>query len=155
VWVGAEGELEVVEEVVSLEAASSSRSSNHVAFAVAEVVLEEGADMKYGYVQREAAGAMHFKSTLVQQVRGTGKGTTLGHMRIAGSVKKEEVGCSAWEVGCFPYFVTAWRNDLCKCPRLGVIRWKGGCAIFLILPHWDSRKTRMLKTHFLGLPLGN
>ena len=75
VSVAADGEVEVVEEVVSLGASSSSSgtsgssSSNHVAFAVAEVVLEEGADMKYGYVQREATGAMHFKSTLVQQVR--------------------------------------------------------------------------------------
>jgi Fe-S cluster assembly protein SufD len=60
----AEGsEVEVVEEVVSV-----GTSSNHTSFAVTEVHLAEGASLKYGYVQREAAGAQQFKSTLVSQV---------------------------------------------------------------------------------------
>jgi hypothetical protein len=37
---------------------------------VAEVVLGEGAQLKHGYVHREASGAQHFKATLVKQVRG-------------------------------------------------------------------------------------
>jgi Fe-S cluster assembly scaffold protein SufB len=60
----AEGsEVEVVEEVVSV-----GTSSNHTSFAVTEAHLAEGASLKYGYVQREAAGAQQFKSTLVSQV---------------------------------------------------------------------------------------
>jgi len=97
VSVAADGEIEVVEEVVSLGASSSSSgasgsssSSNHVAFAVAEVVLEEGADMKYGYVQREAAGAMHFKSTLVQQAEGST--FKMVEVSVGGSLARHDLG---------------------------------------------------------------
>jgi Fe-S cluster assembly protein SufD len=61
--------LELVEEFVSASAADGA----HLAMPVAEVVLEEGAALKHGYVNREAQGATHFKATLVTQV-----GTCIG-----------------------------------------------------------------------------
>jgi Fe-S cluster assembly protein SufD len=62
--VGANAGCEVIEEFVS-DAAGS-----HISMPVAEVVLGEGAQLKHGYVHREASGAQHFKATLVKQVRG-------------------------------------------------------------------------------------
>lgn len=59
---GANTSCEVVEEFVS-DAAGS-----HVSMPVAEIVLGEGAELKHGYVHREASGAQHYKATLVQQV---------------------------------------------------------------------------------------
>lgn len=62
VSLGANSSCEVVEEFVS------DAAGTHVSMPVAEVVLGQGSELKHGYVQREAAGAQHYKATLVKQV---------------------------------------------------------------------------------------
>jgi hypothetical protein len=63
---GASSSAEVIEEFVADTAAASSGA--YLGMPVAEVALGVGAELKHGYVQREAAGAQHFKATLVSQV---------------------------------------------------------------------------------------
>lgn len=63
IHLSADASLEVVEEYVS-----AAPDGTHLGLAVAEVVLEQGASLRHGYVNREAKGAAHFKSTLVTQV---------------------------------------------------------------------------------------
>lgn len=67
VSLGANASCEVIEEYVTAAAAAAG-SAAHVSIPVAEVVIGEGAELKHGYVHREAAGAQHFKATLVSQV---------------------------------------------------------------------------------------
>lgn len=62
VSLGANSSCEVVEEFVS------NAAGTHVSMPVAEVALGEGSELKHGYVHREAAGAQHYKATLVKQV---------------------------------------------------------------------------------------
>jgi Fe-S cluster assembly protein SufD len=64
--VGKDASCEIIEEFVSQAAGS------HVSMPVAELVLGEGSELKHGYVHREAAGAQHFKATLVTQVSAFG-----------------------------------------------------------------------------------
>jgi Fe-S cluster assembly protein SufD len=60
---------EVVEEFVAAAGGDDAAASGaYITMPVAEVALGEGASLKHGYVQREAAGAQHFKATLVSQV---------------------------------------------------------------------------------------
>jgi len=61
---GANASCELVEEYVS------DAAGHHVSMPVAEVQLGAGSELKHGYVEREAAGAQHFKATLVTQVGG-------------------------------------------------------------------------------------
>jgi hypothetical protein len=57
--------LEMVEEYVTDAGASHG---SHVTMPVAEVALGPAASLKHGYINREGAGAQHFKATLVSQV---------------------------------------------------------------------------------------
>lgn len=61
---GPNASCELVEEYVS------DAAGHHVSMPVAEVQLGAGSELKHGYVEREAAGAQHYKATLVTQVGG-------------------------------------------------------------------------------------
>ena len=84
VVLGRGAEAEVVEEHVS------AGSGNHAVFAVAEVLLAPGAALKHGYVQREAAGSVHFKSTLVEQAESSSY--SLVEARVGGALSRHDLG---------------------------------------------------------------
>jgi hypothetical protein len=77
-------QVEVIEEFVS------ATGGEHAVFAVAEVVLDTEAMLKHGYVQREAAGSVHFKSTLVDQAEGSCY--SLVETRVGGGLSRHDVG---------------------------------------------------------------
>jgi Fe-S cluster assembly protein SufD len=76
--------VEVIEEYVSAGGCDTA------VFAVAEVVLGTEAMLKHGYVQREAAGSVHLKSTLVDQAEGSSY--SLVEARVGGGLSRHDVG---------------------------------------------------------------
>ncbi|KAI8464572.1 MAG: iron-sulfur cluster assembly protein [Monoraphidium minutum] len=83
---GKGAEAEVVEEYVS----AAEGAGDHAVFAVAEVQLDACAALRHGYVQREAAGSVHFKATLVEQ--GEGSSYTLNEARVGSGLSRHDVG---------------------------------------------------------------
>lgn len=86
VSLGKGAELEVVEEFVS----TATGAGQHAVFAVAEVLLDACASLRHGYVQREAAGSVHIKSTLVDQAEGSSY--SLVEARVGGGLSRHDLG---------------------------------------------------------------
>jgi Fe-S cluster assembly scaffold protein SufB len=102
VALGAGADAEVVEEFVS----AAAGAGRHAVFAVAEVVLEPGASLRHGYVQREAPGSVHFKATLVDQAEGSSY--SLVEARVGGALSRHDVGVAQ----CGPDTSTRMRHFL-------------------------------------------
>lgn len=100
VALGRGAEAEVVEEFVSAGAGATA------VFAVAEVLLGPGASLKHGYVQREAAGSVHLKSTLVDQAEGSSY--NLVEARVGGGLARHDLGVAQ----CGPDTATRMRHFL-------------------------------------------
>jgi hypothetical protein len=105
---------EVVEEFVS------DAAGTHVSMPVAEVVLGEGSELKHGYVHREAAGAQHYKATLVSQV-----------CWVVGTVGKSGCWhCAGQQVG----------SDCCSW-------WSGNCLLQLVVRQTHQYRSTPVRLH--------
>lgn len=83
--------LEVIEEYVALGSNSAGAGEGqYFTCAVAEVDLEEDASVQHGYIQREAAQAVHVKSTLVKQAKNSQYQLT--EVSLGGGLARHDVG---------------------------------------------------------------
>lgn len=78
---------EIVEEFAPLDPQAGGA---YFCNAVAEIELDDGASLRHSYVELEAAGAAHFKSTLVSQ--GKGSEYALSEARVGGALTRHDVG---------------------------------------------------------------
>lgn len=83
---GRGAEAEVIEEYVSAAGADTA------VFSVSEALLETGAQLRTGYVQREAPGSVHFKASLVSQAEGSSY--SLVEARVGGGLSRHDLGIS-------------------------------------------------------------
>jgi hypothetical protein len=86
---GSSSSLEVVEEYVSAGQPAAGATSSFCC-PIAEVVLCEGAALKHAYVEREGAGAVCMKGTLVAQAARSQY--HLVEARVGGSLTRHDVG---------------------------------------------------------------
>mmetsp|Transcript_19381 Transcript_19381/g.41937 ORF Transcript_19381/g.41937 Transcript_19381/m.41937 type:complete len:485 (+) Transcript_19381:93-1547(+) len=86
VHAGAHSAVEVVEEFVG----APGSSGHYFTCGIAEVYLEESAQVKHGYVQREASDALHFRGTLVQQAKSSQYRLT--EASLGSSLSRHDVG---------------------------------------------------------------
>lgn len=93
VVVEAGSRLEVVEEF----SPADPNSGKYFTCALAEVVLGQGASFQHGYVQREAAGAVHMKGTLVQQDQGSQYSVT--EATLGGTLTRHDLGITQLGAG--------------------------------------------------------
>lgn len=76
---------EVIEEFSSL-----NDSGNYMVTAVTEIELDDKAALKHSYIELEADGATHFKTTLVNQ--GKESQYSMAEARIGGSLTRHDLG---------------------------------------------------------------
>ena len=88
VALGRDADAEVLEEYVSADSAGGAGRT--AVFSVAEALLEEDARLRHGYVEREAAGAVHLKASLVAQAEGSTY--SLVEARAGGGLARHDVG---------------------------------------------------------------
>jgi len=92
VHAGAGSSASLVEEHAPLAAltGSAAQGGSYLTLAVAELFLEQDAQVSHGYVEREAAGSFHTKATLVDQAESSSYSLT--EARVGGALSRHDVG---------------------------------------------------------------
>lgn len=90
VHLGRGADAEIVEEYVSAAAADGGSGGATAVFSVSEAVLDEGASLRHGYVEREGRGAAHFKASLVDQAERSSY--SLVEARAGGGLVRHDLG---------------------------------------------------------------